>query len=134
MVASITRLRRPFLGEIFADEPDRIADGIELDELAEGRRALQPLRNLTIAKEHDVSVQPAAGLERGHVVGPHTMLDLQPGSPLLDVRDGASRRALVCVQAPETLPRPTMQFDEPHRIIQPVQLCSGHAMGRHRAC
>src|SRR6516162_7370682 len=105
MLAAIACLRRPFLGEIFAGDADRISDGINLDELAEGRRAFQPLRNLAIAKEHDVSVQPATGLERGHAVGPQTMLQLQPGNPLLDVRDGGSRRPLVCVQAPETSPR-----------------------------
>src|SRR5215470_17078512 len=109
MMAAITRLRRPFLGEIRADEPERISDGIDLDELAEGRRAFQPLRNLAVSEEHDVSVQPATGLERAHVVGPHTMLDLQPSNPLLDVRDGGSRRPLVGVQTPETALRATMQ-------------------------
>jgi len=128
MVAGITRLRRPFLGEIFADEPDRIGDGIDLDELAEGRRAFQPLRDFAIAKEHDVSVQPATGLERGHVVGPQTVFELQAGNSLLDVRDGGSIRLLVCVQAPETALGLAMQLHKSDSTAQPIQLWRSHAM------
>ena len=36
MLAAIARLRRPFLGEILADEPGRVGDWINLNELAEG--------------------------------------------------------------------------------------------------
>src|SRR5215831_17490300 len=133
MVAGITRLRRPFLGEILAGEPDRIGDGIDLDELAEGRRAFQPLRNLAIAKEHHVSVRAATCLECRHAVAPQTMLDLQAGNSLLDVRDGGPCRPLICGQPPKTPFGPAIQPHELHSTVQPIQLWSGDAMRSHRA-
>src|SRR4029077_9231324 len=113
-LAAIARLRCPFLGEILASEAARIADRINLDELAEGRRAFQALCDFAIADERDVSVQPATALKRRHAIGPQTVFDLQPSDPLPDGCYGVSSRPLVCVQPPETSPGLAMQLHKPH--------------------
>src|SRR5262249_9189035 len=114
MLAAIARLRRSFLREILASEAAWIADRINPDELTEGGRACQAVRDLAITTEHYVGVQAASGLKYRHIVGPQTTVELQAGNSLLDVRDGRSCRPLVCVQQPETAVRLAMQFDEPH--------------------